>query len=110
MPVQETDEPYAGLRPDQLILRDRLAADRTVLANERTLLAYVRTGLTLLVAGASLLQFFESRAAQALGWALLPLSAIAFVVGVVRFRKMSRSLREVTTSEERSVRERIARP
>lgn len=38
-----------------LILRDHLAIDRTVLANERTLLAYGRTALTLLIVGFSFL-------------------------------------------------------
>ncbi len=30
---------------DEMILRDFLAVDRTLLANERTLLAYIRTGV-----------------------------------------------------------------
>ncbi|HEX9972048.1 MAG TPA: DUF202 domain-containing protein, partial [bacterium] len=33
---------YQEFSESDLILRDRLALDRTVLANERTLLAYVR--------------------------------------------------------------------
>jgi len=32
------------------VLRDHLAADRTILANERTLLAYIRTALTFFIA------------------------------------------------------------
>ena len=43
--------PYGGFRLPELILRDRLAIDRTVLANERTLLAYIRTALTLFLVG-----------------------------------------------------------
>ena len=46
--------PYVDLDPDDLSLRDQLAADRTVLANERTLLAHVRTALGLLGGGGAL--------------------------------------------------------
>ena len=49
--------PYARFKTDELILRDCLAADRTVLANERTLLSYVRTAMAFMAAGAALLRF-----------------------------------------------------
>ena len=48
--MSEKQTPYQII-DGQLILRDHLAADRTVLANERTFLAYIRTTLTLFVAG-----------------------------------------------------------
>lgn len=35
------EEPYSRFDQEELIIRDYLAADRTVLANERTFLAYV---------------------------------------------------------------------
>ncbi len=95
--TQEMEEPYAGLRADQLVLRDRLAGDRTVLANERTLLAYVRTGLSLLVAGVSFLQFFTSHAVQVLGWALLPSAAVTLIVGIARYVRVAGSLRNCAT-------------
>ena len=66
-----TDEsrPYKDLE-DQLILRDHLAADRTILANERTFLAYIRTALTLFVAGLSFmhLKLLSSRIPQIVEW------------------------------------------
>jgi uncharacterized membrane protein YidH (DUF202 family) len=34
-------EPYAQSKNDELVRRDYVAVDRTVLANERTLLSYV---------------------------------------------------------------------
>ncbi|MGN0027609.1 MAG: DUF202 domain-containing protein, partial [Clostridium sp.] len=37
-----------NFKKEEMILRDFLAADRTLLANERTLLAYIRTGISLL--------------------------------------------------------------
>lgn len=39
------DSPYSKFDTDDLILRDQLAIDRTLLANERTLLAYLRSGV-----------------------------------------------------------------
>jgi hypothetical protein len=43
---------YSNLHPNDMILRDHLAYDRTVLANERTLLAYIRTSIALFTMGA----------------------------------------------------------
>jgi len=43
--------PYERFGNGDLILRDELAIDRTLLANERTFLAYLRAGVTLMLAG-----------------------------------------------------------
>jgi len=43
--------PYDRFRRDELILRDVLAIDRTILSNERTVLAYLRSALTLFIVG-----------------------------------------------------------
>jgi putative membrane protein len=51
---------YEKMTPGELILRDVLAADRTLLAVERTLLAYYRTGLMLLLTAATVYKFFEA--------------------------------------------------
>ena len=51
-------EPYREFRAEELILRDFLALDRTVLANQRTFLAYIRTSLAFLVTGAGFIKFF----------------------------------------------------
>ena len=52
-----SDEPYARFSSANLILRDELAIDRTLLANERTLMAYLRAGVALIIAGASIMHF-----------------------------------------------------
>jgi len=69
---------------EEMILRDYLAADRTMLAVDRTFLAYIRTALTLLVAGISFIKFFNSFFVQALGWALIPFGIITFIMGLER--------------------------
>jgi len=78
-----------------LPLSDRLAISRTDLANERTLLAYVRTALALAAGGVGLVQIFTSPMVVALGWALIPASVLVLVVGVVRFQRARRALRDV---------------
>lgn len=87
---------YSRFTTEELILRDYLAMDRTVLGNERTLLAYIRTALAFFVAGASLVHFFDPLAYQILGWMLIPLGIALSVVGIVRYRTMQDSLEVLT--------------
>ena len=77
--------PEQSFKPE-LILRDHLALDRTVLANERTLLAYFRMALASAAVGAGLLQLFTSLWADLVGAALLLGGTAALAVGTVRFR------------------------
>lgn len=92
-------DPYARFKNEELILRDLLAADRTVLANERTLLAYVRTGLAFAAGSAGLIHFFDSTAVQALGWILIPFAVITTFLGVLRYIQVRRRLGNVLDGE-----------
>jgi len=94
--MSRSDRPYADLGKERLILRDRLAADRTILANERTLLAYLRTALTMTAAGVSFIQFFSSVAVHLLGFALLIAAATTVGVGIARHRQTKRRLQHVS--------------
>lgn len=85
-------DPYSKFDAEQLILRDHLAADRTILANERTFLAYIRTALTLVVAGATLVRFFGTEVTAVAGWAMIPLGLGTFVYGLVAFQRMRRRI------------------
>ena len=87
-----SNTPYRGLGRDDLIVRDHLALNRTVLANERTLLAYVRTTLTMLIGGASFIQFFDSPAVRLLGWLFASAAAAVLAVGFIRYWQTRRSL------------------
>ncbi len=79
--------------PEELILRDHLALDRTRLANERTLLSYLRTSLMLLVAGATAVKFVaESESVVVTGWVFIGLGTIVGVAGVWRFLAMRRAI------------------
>ena len=54
------NEAYARFNHTDLILRDVLAADRTLLAAERTALAYLRTAFTFIVAGITVVNFITT--------------------------------------------------
>lgn len=77
---------------EELILRDRLAMDRTILANERTLLSYLRTALAIVVVGFTLMHFFTDPAALSGGILLIFAGVAILIVGIVRTRRMSREI------------------
>jgi putative membrane protein len=87
------DTPYQRFAEGELILRDELAIDRTLLANERTLLAYLRGGVALFLAGVTFVHFSERGWYTVLGLVCLP-SALAIVaLGWRRFRRMDLAIK-----------------
>lgn len=87
--------PYTKFDDSKLILRDELAIDRTVLANERTLLAYLRSGVALVIAGVSIMHFSREGWFWAVGIACIPVGVIAGIVGVIKYRRMSKTISAV---------------
>lgn len=87
--------PYATVSKKDLILRDTLAADRTILANERTLLAYVRTGLAVLAAGITAIHFADARWLRLAGWIALPFGPGLLLWGTWRFLSVQRDLKRL---------------
>ncbi len=84
---------YHNLDENQLILRDYLALDRTILANERTLLAYIRTSIALLATGGVIIRIFPDNIFLRITGGLLILAAICtLVLGIIRFRILSGKL------------------
>jgi putative membrane protein len=86
------DSPYRKFSGQQLILRDHLAIDRTILANERTFLAYVRTALTQFIAGVTFVRFFDSRVMLVVGWIFIPLGFATLAFGYLRYRRTKRNI------------------
>ena len=84
--------PYSRFECDDLILRDELALERTLLANERTLLTYLRFGIGLLIAGVSIIQFSTQNWFGGVGIACIPVGIITGIIGVQRYRKMNKSI------------------
>ena len=83
------EPPYSRFEREELILRDELAIDRTLLANERTLLAYLRSAVSLGIAGISIMHFAAHGWYFWAGVACLPAGALAAAIGIVRHRRMS---------------------
>lgn len=78
---------------EDIILRDYLALERTKLANERTLLSYIRSSLYLLIGGIALIQLEGFESIHFLGYASLILTVLFLVIGVQRFYKLNRRLK-----------------
>lgn len=81
-------DPYARFAQQELVLRDELAIDRTLLANERTLLSYLRSGLALVIAGISIIHFVPRGWFMCVGIACIPLGVVTVLIGILRFRHM----------------------
>ncbi len=80
--------PYDNFNPQQFIVRDWLALDRTVLANERTLLAYMRTAFTLVISGLTFIKFFQHFAFDVVGYVFIASGVIIFIFGMRRYLQM----------------------
>lgn len=85
--------PYSEIDKDDLILRDKLAADRTNLSNERTLLAYIRTSVGLLVSGIALLRLFDNQYIHILGYALVLFAILTVCLGFRRYFRVRQILK-----------------
>lgn len=94
------DEPYSKYCSDDLILRDELAIDRTLLANERTLLSYVRFAVALFIAGVTIMHFSNEAWFSVMGLACIPTGIIIGIIGVVRYRQMNRLIIRIRNQSE----------
>lgn len=73
------------MKEDELILRDKLAIDRTRLANERTFLAYFRTFIVILSSGVAILKIEALEDIKNLGYFFLIISPLLLLIGILRF-------------------------
>ena len=87
--------PYSKFDDCELILRDELAIDRTILANERTLLAYLRSGVSLVIAGISIMHFAQTSWFWWVGIVCIPVGVVTGIFGVFRFRLINKSISTV---------------
>jgi putative membrane protein len=87
-------EVYKEFFAKQLILRDYLAIERTILTNEATFLAYVRTGLTIMVVGVTLVKLSEGYMAfQYIGVFMTLIGLYILVLGFTRTVQMRNKIR-----------------
>jgi len=73
-----------GLNKD-LILREKLAIERTVMANDRTFLSFVRTALYFSIAGISINQLLQLQYGLALEIFFWALATFTFFTGLVKY-------------------------
>ena len=77
-----------------LLTRDWLAIERTKLANERTFLAYFRTFVVFLGTGLTVLKIEFFSELKTFGIALLIMSPIILIVGVIRLIRVKQTIRK----------------
>lgn len=77
-----------------LILREKLALERTVMANDRTFLSFLRTALYFTIAGLTINELVDIRYGD---WVEIIFWILAFVVlclGIVRYLYQKKKIRE----------------
>lgn len=72
-----------------LILRERLALQRTLLANQTTLLSFIKTSLYFLVAGLSLRSLLKLNNSLMFEITFFAISFSILVIGIVNYYKQS---------------------
>ncbi len=92
-------KPYSDYSEKQLILRDHLAIDRTILANESTFLAYIRTSLALVIGGAGVIKFFPSDYSLIIAFPFILGGAVTFLLGLKRYSKMATDIKSIRKQE-----------
>lgn len=77
-----------------LILRERLALQRTVLANQSTFLAFLRTSMYFFIAGLSLENLLKIENSFMIEWFLFLSSFVIFCIGVLNYFKHKKMIFE----------------
>ncbi len=86
---------YGDVTLDDLILRDHLAIDRTILSTENTFLAYIRTSVTMMAAGVTLMHFSTTLFMKIIGFLCIVASIFLLVFG---FKRTSRLKNKIYSS------------
>ena len=77
-----------------LILRERLALQRTILANQSTFLSFLRTSMYFLIAGLSLRNLLKVENSLLIEIALFITAFVIFVLGTLNYLKHKKSILE----------------
>lgn len=77
-----------------LILREKLALQRTVMANQTTLLSFIRTSLYFLVAGLSLKSLLKLENSLLFQITFYVVSVSTLVIGVYNYFKQKRLIKD----------------
>ncbi len=93
------DDPYIEFNRDDMILRDWLALDRTVLANKRTFLAFGRTSIALFALGLAFVKLIKHPFFELTGGALIAAGIVIFFVGLREFLANQRRFKKLMEKE-----------
>lgn len=77
-----------------LILREKLALQRTYMANDTTLLAFIRTSLYFLVAGLTINSLIPVKHGFIVKWSLWIFAALVLTVGILKYLRNKSKIRE----------------
>ena len=77
-----------------LILRERLALQRTILANQSTFLAFLRTSMYFFVAGLSLESLLKIENSFIIEWFLFISSFVIFCIGIFNYFRHKKMILE----------------
>lgn len=77
-----------------LILRERLALQRTVLANQSTFLSFLRTAMYFLIAGLSLRNLLKVENGLLMEIILFTTAFVIFTLGILNYLKHKKSIVE----------------
>lgn len=76
-----------------LILRERLAIERTAMGNDRTLLAFIRTALYFSIAGLSVNSLLKISYGVWIEIAFWGIAFFIFIIGIIKYSKQKKSLK-----------------
>lgn len=77
-----------------LILREKLALQRTILANQSTFLSFIRTSMYFLVAGISIKNLTTIKFAIYIEAFFILLSVLLLIFGIINFKKQKNKILE----------------
>jgi putative membrane protein len=93
------DDPYTDFQREDMILRDWLALDRTVLANKRTFLAYGRTAIALMALGIAFVKLIDHPFFELAGFSLMAIGVVVFFIGAREFADNSHRFKRLVEKE-----------
>lgn len=77
-----------------LILREKLALQRTVMANQTTLLSFLRTAMYFLVAGISIGSLIKLDNSISIQLAFFAISFIILIIGILNYFRQRKKINE----------------
>ncbi|MBR9923184.1 MAG: DUF202 domain-containing protein [Bacteroidetes bacterium] len=77
-----------------LILRDRLAIDRTRMANQRTLLSFIRTGIYFAATALAIFHLEKRSHFTFIEWTLCSIGVFLALTGIINYLFMRRKIRK----------------